>query len=351
MRRLGWHPSVVIWGGNNEVEASMEWYEETRSNQALYAVDYDRLFVETVGGAVRQMAPSTPFVDSSPSNGMVSARLQVKRWSNPQDPAHGDVHYYNYGADCQVGCRSSRFECIRNGITHYSDSLSFGLRIGQPAGLWGRSWRLVGLKTPEAAAAGLGMGRAPERPLAGFDAGLPAAELRIPEINAKGSSERLLEPSSTWPVGGLRVGGDPRTCRRATRWPQPAAEGPPPPPPHPLAWAARRLYPQAPILSEFGWQVGALASSRAALAQRPAMRRCVMRRNPWRHLSDAAACCAEQPACLSAWQLAWLPAVPRKQLSGWRSVSMSECSHARLTPNLIDAASFPTRPPLPMRPP
>lgn len=125
-------------------------YEDTRSNPALFAVDYDRLFVETIGGVLRevragvrsclvcaarerprhtlpssrtsrscthshiyprvcsriptnhQMAPSTPFVDSSPSNGMVSPGLAVKRWSNPQDPRHGDVHYYNYASDCQV---------------------------------------------------------------------------------------------------------------------------------------------------------------------------------------------------------------------------------------------------------
>ncbi|KAI8475070.1 MAG: glycoside hydrolase superfamily, partial [Monoraphidium minutum] len=100
-RRLGWHASVVIWGGNNEVEASMEWYEDTRSNAALYAVDYDRLFVDTIGGVLQKLAPSTPFVDSSPSNGMVSPRLGVKRWANAQDPRHGDVHYYNYAADCQ----------------------------------------------------------------------------------------------------------------------------------------------------------------------------------------------------------------------------------------------------------
>lgn len=49
-----------------------------------------------------QLAPHTPFVDSSPSNGLASAALRVKRWGNPQDAASGDVHYYNYADDCQV---------------------------------------------------------------------------------------------------------------------------------------------------------------------------------------------------------------------------------------------------------
>lgn len=54
--RLGHHASIVIWGGNNEVEASFDWYEATRSNRPLYAVDYDRLFVETVGGVVSEVS-------------------------------------------------------------------------------------------------------------------------------------------------------------------------------------------------------------------------------------------------------------------------------------------------------
>jgi beta-galactosidase/beta-glucuronidase len=47
--RLGSHASLVVFGGNNEVEQSLEWYEETRDNLAMYAADYSALFEATVG--------------------------------------------------------------------------------------------------------------------------------------------------------------------------------------------------------------------------------------------------------------------------------------------------------------
>ncbi len=56
VRRLSHHPSVVLWGGNNEVEASMEWYNQTRSNLGLYAIDYNALFVETIHEAVQEVS-------------------------------------------------------------------------------------------------------------------------------------------------------------------------------------------------------------------------------------------------------------------------------------------------------
>ena len=66
-RRLNWHASLAIWGGNNEVETAMGWYEPSRSNKDLYSNDYSALFVGTVRAALRGVSSDVIFVDSSPS--------------------------------------------------------------------------------------------------------------------------------------------------------------------------------------------------------------------------------------------------------------------------------------------
>ena len=106
-RRLASHPSVAVWGGNNENEAALEWYEETKANPTMYAVDLSVVFVDTLRQALLSAVPRVggtfafAFVDTSPSNGVVSHSPYVKAWGDVSDPARGDTHYYNYEDDCE----------------------------------------------------------------------------------------------------------------------------------------------------------------------------------------------------------------------------------------------------------
>ena len=109
VRRLATHPSIVIWGGNNENEAALNWYAQSRDRRDVYLTDYVKLYVDTVMPAIRNADPDRrPAVDTSPSNGLLSeGDPYVKRWGVTSTKAHasagswGDIHYYNYQADCE----------------------------------------------------------------------------------------------------------------------------------------------------------------------------------------------------------------------------------------------------------
>lgn len=53
--RIGSHASIVILGGNNEVEQSLDWYKETVSNVAMYAADYSALFEHIIAPLVQKV--------------------------------------------------------------------------------------------------------------------------------------------------------------------------------------------------------------------------------------------------------------------------------------------------------
>lgn len=80
--RIAWRPGVVVWGGNNEVEQSLEWFPETLANLSRYKDEYIRLFLGVMGGTMQALRPALAFVDSSPSNGIDPA-TGAKRWGDP----------------------------------------------------------------------------------------------------------------------------------------------------------------------------------------------------------------------------------------------------------------------------
>ena len=102
-RRIASHASILIFGGNNENEAALTWFDVTRQQRDLYLVDYVKLYIDTMRQQfLSEIDTSVPFVSSSPSRGPMveQADLYVQYWGSAQDPNYGDMHYYNYDADC-----------------------------------------------------------------------------------------------------------------------------------------------------------------------------------------------------------------------------------------------------------
>mmetsp|Transcript_29005 Transcript_29005/g.63450 ORF Transcript_29005/g.63450 Transcript_29005/m.63450 type:complete len:1018 (-) Transcript_29005:480-3533(-) len=103
--RLQHHASLVIFGGNNENESALTWYKASRQHKDFYKADYLKLYIQTVYAAVKEADPMVgrgrAWVDSSPSNGVLSEEPYVKRWKNANLWEYGDVHFYDYGHDCE----------------------------------------------------------------------------------------------------------------------------------------------------------------------------------------------------------------------------------------------------------
>ncbi|XP_067903276.1 beta-mannosidase isoform X1 [Heterodontus francisci] len=101
IRRLKSHPSIIIWSGNNENEAALalNWFHIPSSNATLYLSDYVQLYVNNIREIVLEEDRSRPYIASSPTNGEESIQ---EKWvaKNPYDVHYGDVHYYDYKADC-----------------------------------------------------------------------------------------------------------------------------------------------------------------------------------------------------------------------------------------------------------
>jgi hypothetical protein len=44
-----------VWAGNNEIEGSLGWYAESRTNKQLFAGDYIALFVDTIRNIIKKV--------------------------------------------------------------------------------------------------------------------------------------------------------------------------------------------------------------------------------------------------------------------------------------------------------
>jgi len=100
VERLQSHPCIAIWSSNNENEAAIasKWWPQIFKFEQVYKQDYVKLYIDTIKKVVDSIDPHTPFVSSSPSNGIETTR---EGWvaQNPSDNRYGDVHHYDYSSD------------------------------------------------------------------------------------------------------------------------------------------------------------------------------------------------------------------------------------------------------------
>ncbi|KAK9882764.1 hypothetical protein WA026_023186 [Henosepilachna vigintioctopunctata] len=97
VKRIGSHPSIVIWAGNNENEATLHgsWYGD---NGQIYFDDYKKLYFRTIKPEFQKILERAHYIASSPSNGVESeAEGGISYY--PYDERYGDVHTYLYEFD------------------------------------------------------------------------------------------------------------------------------------------------------------------------------------------------------------------------------------------------------------
>lgn len=100
--RLSRHPSIIVYGGNNENEMTLGWTVDAQANPRLYSSDYDYFYGAVMSPLIMRLDPSRPFWPSSPSNGplVFDQDFVVFSYGDPNNASHGDVHFYTYASDC-----------------------------------------------------------------------------------------------------------------------------------------------------------------------------------------------------------------------------------------------------------
>ncbi|KAG0231146.1 hypothetical protein BGW42_000497 [Actinomortierella wolfii] len=100
VKRLKGHPSLVLWSGNNENQEFMVkgWDEATVENPYIFAIDYNKLYIETIRDVVLKLDPTRSFISSSPSAGVISETPYTERYvlKDCEKGLYGDVHFYDY---------------------------------------------------------------------------------------------------------------------------------------------------------------------------------------------------------------------------------------------------------------
>ncbi|XP_063918754.1 beta-mannosidase-like [Zophobas morio] len=99
VKRIQSHPSLALWGGNNENEGNLASnYFNTADNFEVYKADYIKLYIDTVRDEMRRITKNANFVDSSPSNG-IETDSEGYVSLDPGSLIYGDVHFYTNNRD------------------------------------------------------------------------------------------------------------------------------------------------------------------------------------------------------------------------------------------------------------
>ncbi len=89
VNRLQSHACIAIWCGNNENFGTLNWFPESINNRDRYLVDYDRLYIDTIGRKIKEEDPSRIFWPSSPCAGPDDFA------DNWHADSMGDMHYWS----------------------------------------------------------------------------------------------------------------------------------------------------------------------------------------------------------------------------------------------------------------
>lgn len=101
VQRLQYHPSIILWAGNNENEMAIAgpWWPEVMAWNKKLREAYAKLYVDTIRPIVQILDPTRAYIESSPSNGLLSKSQPNAIAKTPNENRYGDVHHYDYIAD------------------------------------------------------------------------------------------------------------------------------------------------------------------------------------------------------------------------------------------------------------